>query len=99
MGFRRNDAPDMKIILIGFMGSGKSAVGRLLAKKLGWPFFDTDLLVEKQVGQSVADIIRSMGEAAFREVEKKAVQLVSLSNSSVIATGGGVPLDPDNMRE
>src|ERR1044071_8829345 len=88
----------MIIVLIGFMGSGKSSVGRLLAKRLGWTFFDTDLLVEKQVGRPVADIIQTMGEPAFREVEKRAVQLVSLSHSGVIATGGGVPLDSDNMK-
>ena len=89
----------MKIVLIGFMCSGKSSVGRLLSKRLGWPFFDTDELVEKQVGGSVADIIRTQGEPAFRDVEKKAVQLISLSDSCVISTGGGVPMDPDNMKD
>lgn len=89
----------VKIVLIGFMGAGKSSVGRLLAKKLDWPFFDTDEMVEKQVGKPVPVIIRLQGEAAFRKVEKEAVRLVALSDKCVISTGGGVPLDEDNMNE
>lgn len=89
----------MNLVLIGFMCSGKSSVGRQLSKKLGWNFFDTDEMVTKQVGSSVGDIIRAQGESAFRQIEKKAVQLVALSDSVVISTGGGVPLDPENMKE
>jgi len=89
----------MKIVLIGFMGSGKSKVGRLLAARLGWTHHDTDDMISKQVGFSVGDIIRKKGEAAFRAIEKNAVQLVSLSDRCVISTGGGVPLDANNMQE
>lgn len=89
----------MKIVLIGFMGSGKSKIGRLLAAKLGWTHHDTDEMISKQVGSSVADIIRTQGEAAFRQVEKNAVALVALSDRCVISTGGGVPLDASNMNE
>lgn len=81
------------------MGSGKSSVGRILAKRLGWIFFDTDEMVEKQVGLPVATIIRKQGEKEFRTVEKQAVRLVSLSDRCVLSTGGGVPLEPENFRE
>src|SRR5204862_437599 len=80
------------------MGTGKSSVGRLIAKRLGWGFFDTDEMVEKQVGASVPVIIKTQGEPAFRRVEKEAVKLLALSDRCVIATGGGVPTDADNMR-
>ena len=86
----------MNVVLIGFMCSGKSQVGRALAKKWNWNHVDTDEMITKDVGMSVADIIRKKGEPALREVERKAVQLVSLLDKTVISTGGGVPLDADN---
>jgi shikimate kinase len=89
----------MKIVLIGFMGSGKSKVGRLLAAKLGWPHHDTDDMIAKQVGMPAGEIIRTKGEAAFRDVEKRAVSLIALSDRCVISTGGGVPLDSFAMSE
>jgi shikimate kinase len=89
----------MKIVLIGFMGSGKSRIGRQLAAKLGWTHHDTDEMIAKQVGLPVGDIIRNKGEAAFRDVEKNAVSLVALSDRCVISTGGGVPLNPANMSD
>lgn len=81
------------------MGSGKSTVGRQLAGQLGYSFYDTDELVEKQVGSSISAIINSQGESAFRLIEKKAIKLVSLMDRAVISTGGGVPLDEENMRD
>jgi shikimate kinase len=86
----------MNVVLIGFMGSGKSRVGHALAKKWGWNHLDTDEMIAKDVGLSVPDIIRKRGEPAFREVERKAVQLVSMLDKTVISTGGGVPVDPTN---
>jgi shikimate kinase len=86
----------MNVVLIGFMCSGKSIVGRALAEKWGWNHVDTDEMISKDVGLAVPDIIRKKGEPAFREVERKAVQLVSLLDRTVISTGGGVPLDPGN---
>ncbi len=88
----------MNIVLIGFMCSGKSRVGQELARLLKWPHFDTDEMITKDVGASVADIIHKQGEPAFRSIEKKAVQLVASLDNSVISTGGGVPLDPNNMK-
>lgn len=89
----------MKIVLIGFMCSGKSKVGRVLSQKLKWPHFDTDELITKQVGATPGEIISSQGEPVFRDLEKKAVSVVAMLNDCVISTGGGVPLDAGNMTE
>lgn len=80
------------------MCSGKSRVGESLARKLKWAHFDTDKIIEKDVGATISDIIRKQGEPAFREVEKKAVKLVSMLDKAVISTGGGVPLNSENMK-
>lgn len=85
----------MPIVLIGMMGSGKTHMGRLIAKKLGWPFFDSDQLVEEKAGCSIADIFKLWGEDKFRDVEARTIQdLVNLKRT-VIATGGGAVLNPD----
>lgn len=89
----------MNIVLTGFMGSGKSSVGKKLAKKLQFQFIDTDEIIEKDVGISIAKIFQKKGEPYFREVESKAVALVSILDKFVIATGGGVPLKKANMEE
>ena len=89
----------MNVVLIGFMGTGKSAVGRVLAKWLGWPFYDVDEMIEKETGLAIADIFSQNGEASFRDLECRAVARVGALNRAVIATGGGVPLQEDNMRE
>jgi len=80
------------------MGSGKTKVGKILNKKLGWPHYDTDRVVEEQSGSSVPDIINKHGEGYFRDMEKQAVREVSKWDHCVISTGGGVPLDPVNMK-
>ncbi len=89
----------MNIVLSGFMATGKSSVGRRLAERLGWAFFDTDEMIEQQTGLSIADLFAKGGEAAFRELEAQTVGLVSLMDKTVIATGGGVPLRESNMDE
>ena len=85
------------IILVGFMGTGKSAVGRLLARRLKWPFLDLDKKIEKDAGRSIAEIFTAEGEAGFRRLEAKAVQDVVGLQSHVIATGGGVMCDEKNV--
>lgn len=86
-----------KIIITGFMGTGKSMVGKLLASKLRWLFFDTDALAENSEGMAVADIFERKGEAHFRKLEKRCFEgLISL-NEVVITTGGGTLLDPENL--
>ena len=86
------------IILVGFMGTGKSAVGRALAKKLKRPFIDLDERIEKEAGRPIAQIFSKEGEAGFRQRETQAVEKAAKVSSSVIATGGGVMLDEENVR-
>lgn len=87
----------MRIYLIGFMGCGKSSLGKRLAEKLDYSFLDTDKVIEEQTGMQVADIFATMGEDAFRELEKKALRETTGTDDAVIATGGGLPCHFDNM--
>ena len=80
------------------MCSGKSRVGRDLASRLGFSFHDTDEAVAKAAGARVPEIIRKRGEEAFRELETAAVAQMADVDRAVIATGGGVPLNPENMK-
>jgi shikimate kinase/3-dehydroquinate synthase len=86
------------IILTGFMGTGKSAVGELLARQLGCRFIDTDQLIEERTGQKVAEIFHNEGEAAFRAWENKIARELASTRQSVIATGGRLMLDSENAR-
>ena len=88
----------MNIVLTGFMGTGKSAVSRMLSKKLDWQLIDTDSMIEKDTGMKISDIFEKKGESHFRNLETKAVQLVSLSDKAVISCGGGVVLREENMK-
>jgi len=85
------------IVLTGFMCTGKSEVGRRLAKRLGRPFVDTDQLVEARAGKSVAQIFGEDGEAVFRTLERDAVTTATARGEAVIAVGGGAILDPQNV--
>jgi shikimate kinase len=85
------------VILIGFMGSGKSAVGRLLARRLGRCFVETDDLIVAQEGRSIPEIFRGCGEARFRELEAGLLDLLRLKQGDVIATGGGFPCREGRM--
>ena len=82
--------PDAPIFLVGFMGSGKSTVGRLLAARLGWRFEDTDALVSRAEGRSIEEIFRTSGEGHFREAEWNALRSLEGRKSLVVATGGGL---------
>ncbi len=86
------------IVLIGFMGVGKSCIGKLLASKLSYQYVDTDKLVEKKHGMSIATIFAQYGEEQFRQWEQEVVAEVSESERTVISTGGGVPLRKKNMQ-
>lgn len=79
------------IFLIGFMGSGKSTVGALLAERLNLPFLDSDKEIEKKAGKSIAGIFSKDGEAAFREMEMNFLQELKSIEPSVVAVGGGLP--------
>ncbi len=87
-----------RVVLAGFMGTGKTEVGRRLARALGRPFVDTDALVESAAGRSVAAIFADEGEPAFRARERDAVAQACALPAAVIAVGGGALLDPENRR-
>jgi shikimate kinase len=86
------------IILVGFMGSGKSRVGRELARRTGWPLVDTDQEVQRQAGKPIHRIFQDDGEAAFRALERQVVAQACQGSGQIIAAGGGGFVDPDNRR-
>ncbi len=87
----------MNIVLTGFMCTGKTSVGKLLAKKLQFEYIDTDEIIESTIGLPITQIFERYGEPYFREIESKVVQEVSKKNNCVISTGGGVVLRKENM--
>jgi shikimate kinase len=87
-----------RIVLTGFMATGKTEVGRRLARSLGRVFVDTDGLVESEAGCPVAEVFAREGEPAFRARERRAVERACAVPDAVIATGGGTLGDPDNRR-
>ena len=88
------DRLDRPIVLVGLMGAGKSTVGRRLAKRLGLPFIDTDAAIEDAAGYSAAEMFERYGEADFRDGERRLVARLVDGEVRVIATGGGVFVDP-----
>jgi shikimate kinase/3-dehydroquinate synthase len=88
--------PAVNLILTGFMGTGKTAVGREVAARLGRQFVDTDQLIEQRVGRSIPDIFERNGEAAFRAMEADVCRELNRPRGLVIATGGWTLGDPDN---
>jgi shikimate kinase len=78
-----------RIVLTGFMGSGKSTVGPLIAKQLGWRFIDVDDIIEVEAGIKIAEIFARSGEAAFREREHATIARLATSDNLVLALGGG----------
>ena len=85
------------ISLIGFMGTGKSVVGKLVAPLLGMEFVDCDARIEQRTGRIIADIFERDGEERFRRLERREIARVSRQWGKVVATGGGAPTDPNNM--
>jgi shikimate kinase len=85
------------LALVGFMGTGKSSVGRLAAEHLHFTFIDTDELIENEVGKSISEIFEQQGEAAFRKYERDVVNALSARRDTVIAAGGGLVADPSNL--
>lgn len=84
------------IVLIGFMGSGKSAVGRGLAKSLGFQFLDTDQLIVDRTGRQISEIFAEEGEPFFRQIETETIESLGSLNRCVISTGGGAVLSARN---
>jgi shikimate kinase len=86
-----------RIYLTGFMGSGKSTIGPILANSIGYEFADLDALVEAGAGMTVAQIFREKGEEAFRAMERSVLAAVAARSRLVVALGGGVLTDPSNL--
>lgn len=86
-----------RIVLVGFMGAGKTAVGRRLAELLGWEFVDSDLVIEESTGRSVRELFATEGEAEFRRLEQSTVAALLARRQVVIATGGGWPVRPGGL--
>ena len=84
------------IILIGMMGSGKTSVGALLAKRVNFKFVDTDHIIEETQGLSISKIFEVDGESKFRKLEENVIERISHLNQMVVSTGGGIVLNPLN---
>jgi len=87
------------IILVGFMGTGKTTVGKLLAQKLNKRFVDMDSVIEERAGKAISRIFMEEGEPRFRAMERALVQELAAKVGLVIATGGGIVLNQDNIAD
>lgn len=85
------------IILVGFMGTGKTAAGKILADAIGFKFIDTDLMVEAEAKKSIPEIFRLEGEPAFRKYEAEAIKRICHLRNYVVATGGGAVMMDENI--
>jgi len=90
--------PVPTVYLVGFMGSGKTTIGRLLSASMKRPFIDLDAVIEKDQGQTVAKLFEKLGEASFRMLEREALLRCTVGPVALVATGGGAPCYLDNMR-
>ena len=88
--------PVERVYLVGFMGAGKTSVGRALAAQLGWSFVDLDTEIERSQKMAVRDIFSKSGELKFRQLEREHLKRVSERPHAVIALGGGASVDPEN---
>ena len=86
------------IFLVGYMGSGKTTIGSVLAEKLECKFIDTDDLIEKAHKQSITSLFEKKGESKFRDIEKETLRQLDSSKKQIIATGGGMPCFRGNMK-
>lgn len=90
--------PSSIVSLIGLPGSGKSTVGRQLARRLQLPFYDSDHVIERQLGCSIREYFEREGEAQFRDVEESVIDQLTLNPKCVVSTGGGIVLRPANRQ-
>jgi len=88
--------PSQSVFLVGLPGSGKSTVGRQLARRLGLPFVDSDQVIEQRIGSTIRAFFDREGEAAFRDLEAQVIDEVTGGPRAVVATGGGAVLRPEN---
>lgn len=87
------------IVLVGFMGSGKTTVGRLIAAQTGMPLLDMDTMIEERAGKTINEIFAQEGEAHFRNLERQMVRELAAGEGRIISTGGGIVLNPDNIAD
>ncbi len=87
------------IILVGFMGTGKTVTGRVLAEQTGLELVDMDSIIEERAGKAISEIFETDGEAAFRTMERELVQELAQREGLIISTGGGIVLNPDNIAD
>lgn len=85
------------IVLVGFMGTGKTEVGKILSKKLGYALIDADTEIEKRQNTTITEIFRQQGEPAFRDIEAEVIKQLSGLKKNVISTGGGAVLRQENI--
>ncbi|MGH7264083.1 MAG: shikimate kinase [Candidatus Rokuibacteriota bacterium] len=91
------DAGARNVVLVGFMGAGKTTVGRLLARRLGLCFVETDDVITAREGKSIPEIFAERGEAYFRDLEAETLDALEAKRGHVVATGGGFPCRPGAM--
>jgi shikimate kinase len=85
------------VVLIGLMGTGKTTVGKMLARQLNKPFVDVDILIEEKLGMTISEVFDEYGEPYFRKIEKEMISEISKSDDVIVAAGGGAVLDDGNM--
>ncbi|MGA2241181.1 MAG: shikimate kinase [Verrucomicrobiota bacterium] len=93
----QNDRRIVNIALIGFMGAGKTSVGRLVANQLHFDYLDTDDIIQSRTGRTITEIFSAEGEPAFRKMEQELVVELAVRRKTVISTGGGLPVNPQNL--
>ena len=86
-----------RIVLIGFRGTGKSTIGKLLAKKLEWKYLSTDQQIEERVGTTISDIVERKGWKYFRKLETQVIEKLKSSQNMIIDTGGGIVENQKNV--
>ena len=86
------------IFLIGFMGTGKTTIGKILSDKIKYQLYDTDILIEENQGKKISEIFTEVGEVAFREMEKETLLSLINKENIIISTGGGLPTYKDNLK-
>jgi shikimate kinase len=88
--------PPVHIAFVGLPGSGKSTIGRQLARRWGWPFLDSDQVIEQRIGLSIREFFEREGEEAFRDIEQAVIDELTAGGPCVLSTGGGAVLRPAN---
>ncbi|MDD4869977.1 MAG: shikimate kinase [Kiritimatiellae bacterium] len=96
---QRDNTSMQNIVLVGFMGTGKTSVGKLLASELKMTFLDMDDVIKERAGKPISRIFAEDGETYFRSLERTLVKDLSCKKGLVIATGGGIVLNPDNISD